>query len=559
MAAELEQAARRAQARGAPPAAAELYEAAARLTPPEREREVQLRTVDAAFCIFQCGDGRRARDLLEGVVAGLPAGPDRARALIRLALVRGYDDDMRAAEELLRQAITEAEGDERLRAAAHNELASMLFRLRERLRESVEHAAIAEQAASRAGDVWTAAGATGIRLLAEAALGDAAARGTLEAALELQPGCENGRATAQPLFQVSFAWLWWDELDRAAEGFEWLRRRAVEIGDEGSLPYVLVALAQVECVRGDAGAAARWADEGIELTEQSGQATVGAYLLALRSLADAITGEMVPGREGAQRALALADRTSGRPAEHFARAALGLLELSAGRADEACRALEPLVDFLRRERITEHGTARVVPDQVEALVALGELDTATELLAWYEGNARRLGRRSAIGAAERCSGLLAAAAGDVDGALARLQLAWELHADVPIPLERGRTALALGATRRRARMKRPAREALEQALAIFEQLGARPWVEKARAELARIGGRPAATGELTQTERRIAALVAEGRSNKQIAAALYITPKTVSTQLSRIYRKTGVHSRTELARHLSKAAETPKA
>ena len=106
-------------------------------------------------------------------------------------------------------------------------------------------------------------------------------------------------------------------------------------------------------------------------------------------------------------------------------------------------------------------------------------------------------------------------------------------------------------------MKRPAREALEHALEIFEQLGARLWAERARAELARVGGRPAATGELTTTERRIAALVAEGRSNKEIAALLFVTPKTVGTQLSRIYRKVGVHSRTELARHL-REAETPK-
>src|SRR5215210_7860648 len=108
------------------------------------------------------------------------------------------------------------------------------------------------------------------------------------------------------------------------------------------------------------------------------------------------------------------------------------------------------------------------------------------------------------------------------------------------------------ATRRRARMKRPAREALEQALVVFEELGAPLWAERARAELARVGGRPAATGELTPTERRIAALAAEGHSNKEIAAALFVTPKTVGTQLSRIYRKVGVHSRTELARRLTR-------
>ena len=107
-------------------------------------------------------------------------------------------------------------------------------------------------------------------------------------------------------------------------------------------------------------------------------------------------------------------------------------------------------------------------------------------------------------------------------------------------------------------MKRPAREAIGQALAIFEQLGAGPWAEKARGELARVGGRPAATGELAETERRIAALATEGRSNKEIAAALYVTPKTVGTQLSRIYRKVGVHSRTELAKRLSEEAGPPK-
>ena len=107
-------------------------------------------------------------------------------------------------------------------------------------------------------------------------------------------------------------------------------------------------------------------------------------------------------------------------------------------------------------------------------------------------------------------------------------------------------------------MKRPAREALERALAIFEDLGARLWADKVRAELGRIGGRRAATGELTPTERRIALLAAEGRSNKEIASALFVTPKTVGTQLSRIYRKVGVHSRTELARHISSDAETRK-
>ena len=423
----------------------------------------------AGFCTFQTGDSRRARELLDEVVAALEPGPDRAMALISLARVRSYDDDLRAAEQLFRQALDEAGDDKELLAAAGENVAAILFRLRERLEEAIEHATAAAQAATAAGSTGWLAEALGAQLLAEAALGRSAeATRTLEAALGLQEPCRGRRVMAQPLFQVGVVWLWWDELERAKEAFERLTERARDMGDEGSLPYVLVLAAQVECVRGDLALAARHADEGYEVTEQAGQATLGAYLLALRALAHAEAGEAEPARERAARALALADRTSGRPAEHFARAALGLLELSVGRPGEAAAALGPLVDFLRRERITEPGTARVVPDQAEALISLGELDAAAELLEWYRDNAERLGRRSALAAAARCRGLLLAERGDLASALDELGRSVELSQGVPIPLERGRALLAHGAVHRRARHKRAARESLQSARREFE-------------------------------------------------------------------------------------------
>jgi DNA-binding CsgD family transcriptional regulator len=145
---------------------------------------------------------------------------------------------------------------------------------------------------------------------------------------------------------------------------------------------------------------------------------------------------------------------------------------------------------------------------------------------------------------------LAGARGDVDGALAHLRDAVELHDGVPIPVELARTRLAYGSALRRARRKAAARIELEAAAAGFDAAGARVWAERARAELAGVGGRPPASGALTATERRVAGLVAEGLQTKQVAARLFVSPKTVEGHLSHIYAKLGVRSRTELARRL---------
>jgi DNA-binding CsgD family transcriptional regulator len=185
---------------------------------------------------------------------------------------------------------------------------------------------------------------------------------------------------------------------------------------------------------------------------------------------------------------------------------------------------------------------------VEALIALGELEAASELLDWYSENAEQLRRRSALAAAARCRGLLRAEHGDLEHALELLESAVELSRGVPIPSEHGRALLAQGAVHRRAKHKRAARDSLEAAQAIFHGMGARAWAERARAELARVGGRAPSSGALTPTERRVAELVAEGLQTKQVAAALFVSTKTVEGHLTNIYAKLGVHSRAELAR-----------
>jgi DNA-binding CsgD family transcriptional regulator len=119
------------------------------------------------------------------------------------------------------------------------------------------------------------------------------------------------------------------------------------------------------------------------------------------------------------------------------------------------------------------------------------------------------------------------------------------------PFELARTLLALGSVQRHAQHKRAARETLERAVEIFERLGAPVWTQKARSELRRIGGRTASDSELSETERRIVELVVAGRRNREVAAELSLSPHTVGWNLSKIYRKLGVSSRTELAARMT--------
>jgi DNA-binding CsgD family transcriptional regulator len=113
-----------------------------------------------------------------------------------------------------------------------------------------------------------------------------------------------------------------------------------------------------------------------------------------------------------------------------------------------------------------------------------------------------------------------------------------------------RTLLSLGIVRRQAQQKRAAREALDRALAMFEELGAPTWAEKTRTERRRISGRRSAADGLTQTEVRVASLAARGRSNREIAAELFMGVSTVEMHLSRVYRKLRIRSRSGLAAHL---------
>jgi DNA-binding CsgD family transcriptional regulator len=187
---------------------------------------------------------------------------------------------------------------------------------------------------------------------------------------------------------------------------------------------------------------------------------------------------------------------------------------------------------------------------IEALIELGQVGRARDLLDAFEVHGDPFVGVWTAATAARCRGLVRAAESDLGEAFLALEEALEHHDRLAEPFELGRTRLVLGVLQRRSKRRMGARESLRRALEVFDDLGAMLWSSKARAELDRIGGRVPDRWRLTHTERKVAELASIGRTNREIAASLYLSPKTVEVNLTRIYRKLGIRSRTELARRV---------
>lgn len=547
VAASLEAAAEHPRARGAPRPAALLLDRARELTPAERVDDVNRRATAAAYLHFESGDSRRAEAQLRDLIAPLGPGPARARAVVVLARIRLYEAPDEA-RELFLQVIAEAGDDRQTLAVAHEGVAAYSTWMFARFDEALHHTEVALNLASDLGDEAGAADALMARLTAETVLGHPAAAATEERALALQGSASDARVLDQPLVSVAGNWLRVDMFERSRQALGELMQRARELGDENAQPWLRFLLGEAECARGDLLRALALARQGQEASEQSRQPLFSGLCLALESMVQAQLGRPEEATLAAHRALEV---SPGRLAGLISSAALGHLALSQGRPADTITQLEPRVAFVREQGIVEPGAARFVTDEVEALVELGRREEAVELLDWYEGNARRLDRVSALANCARCRGLLAAQAGDLDAALAAYGEALEWHATVELPLDRGRTLLALGAAQRRMKRRREARATLEEALATFERIGAALWAERARVELKRISGRAATPGALTPAEERVATLVAEGKTNREVAAALFLSDRTVEGHLAHVFGKFGIKHRGEVGPALS--------
>jgi DNA-binding CsgD family transcriptional regulator len=339
------------------------------------------------------------------------------------------------------------------------------------------------------------------------------------------------------------------DLDEAAAGLERVLQRAEAQGDEFGFAWASY-LAEIELAAGRWDRAQQLADEALYRAETMRLPRVLGGVLRAASLVHAHLGAVDRACSAAKQLVEIGERQGLLPAVAWGRTVLGFVALSCGDAHAAHAQFGPVRERLDQAGVREPTVAPLVWSDLDALVELGRSDEAELLAGELAQRGLALDRPFALATAARGRGLVCAARGDLAGAISEFERSLTEHARIGWPFERARTLLALGAAQRRSKQKGAARDTLRQALAIFDTLGARLWSAKATSELARISGRKQRAGLLTATERQVAQLAAEGRSNREVASQLFISTKTVATHLTRIYAKLGVRSRTELSHYL---------
>jgi DNA-binding CsgD family transcriptional regulator len=558
VAARLDAAAKVVRARGAPDRAAELLTRAVELTP-AGDPMMRPRLLASADCWTDAGDATRAVPLLEQALAVSRQGNERGEVLARLGWIRCRNAGYRGGSALFEEAADEQATDPAVRISIEKGL-SWTDQMLGDLDAAEIHARDAAALAEQIGEAEVTAEILADLGFIEMLRGRRQFARTMDRALVLEDSRDELKITERPLWvDVRTRWFtavvqgWTDQLVASRAALLELRSRAVELGHEHVLPDILNWLGRVDCFAGKWHDGFAHAREAHDAAVQAGQEVERPYALATIGLALAHLGDVDAAREAISDGLEVAQRLEVVPGEFELLAAKGFLELSLGQPQAAHTTLVALADRATAAGFAQPAAQRFHPDLVEAALEVGDLERARRHAAELEVCATAVKSPWARSVSARCEGLMAAAEGELEAALVQLERALVEHARLPNAFERGRTLLHRGIVLRRLKRKRAARESIESALELFEQLGARLWVERARAELARISGSsPRANNALSETEQRIALLVAAGHANKQVAAELYVTVRTIESNLTRIYKKLGIQSRGQLTARLSR-------
>lgn len=547
VAAALERAAVDARTKGAPVEAMRAWERAADLSPDAVAR--RRRRLEASRDALLAGDTARALgDLaeLEGDAAVDPATASQARQLAGVATMR----QGRLAEGV---ALLDAEA-ERLAETAPVAAAQTLLLTTGGRFGSGDMEGVVRMARRARGLAGGDARTTALAKVVEGEGLVPQGEGTQGIAL-IDEGAALVSLAADDLTLVAMmgcARIWTEGYDAARALLDELILTARAAGAIPRLVFPLAVRADLERRRGRWHAAEADAAEATRLGRDAGIYAHLSFALATAARLSAARGDLEGARRDAAEVRALTGPAGSRGLEVHAFAALGLAELSAGDPAAALDPLRQAAELYRTMRWGEPSYPAFHGDLLEALVATGEADEARRTLDALAGDAERSPARWPAAVVAVGRGLLAA-----DDAFGEhFDRALRLMGEAGQPFERARVELLLGERQRRAGRAPEATERLRSAAAAFEQLGARPWGDRARRELS--GGTTAArpapaadTFALTAQEWRVALLVAQGLTNREAGAALFVSPKTIEHTLTAIYKKVGVRSRTQLAKRVA--------
>jgi ATP/maltotriose-dependent transcriptional regulator MalT len=543
----LDKAAESARTRGAPAAAAELMDLAIGLGGDAPERRLS-----SALHHFDAGDHERAAAVLQETVDQLPPGDLRAEALCRMAVVRLYTEGFFEATSVLQQALDDADEESPLRVQILITLAHSLLHTNQ-IREGRDTAQRAVSDAERLGQPHLLGLALGMRVMLGFMAGEGLDYVTLHRALELEDRQAFTPLVFRPTMQHALLLEWTGELEAARESLGAIRLRCMEKGEEGEYVFIAQHVVMSAMWAGDFVNANLVAEDAAERARQLGGSTALFLALSMRAPLAVFAGQEAEARRAITEALEIVGRTGTFRLGERLLASLAFLEVSLGNYADAVAAVAPMLSAFDPESTpTELPGATFLPDAIEALVQLGRLAEAAPLIEALERNGRTFDRAWMRAVGARCRSMLLAAHGDLEGAHAAAQRATTEHEQVAMPFDRARTLLLLGQLERRLRKKESASANLRAALEVFERHNVPLWADRARAELARANVGPHVSGPLTPSEQRVAELAASGMKNRDVANALFISPKTVEANLARIYRKLGIKSRAELGRHIGR-------
>jgi DNA-binding CsgD family transcriptional regulator len=551
-----------ARQRGAVAAAAAWAEVAADLTPAATPGIAAGRRLLAARWHSEIGATEAALILLDAVVGGLPAGDDRAQALLLRAQIDGWQNGPRAAAQGAERALADAVEPD-LRARLLLRIAVDLADLEpERAQQAVE-TALTELAQDPAADPDLLACALLQRAMLEVDMGRQADAATVARAAALLADAPragvNGVVPPESLRAHGLLAEWaaeHDDLETARELTARNLQRDLDQGHDRPAPINLADLTFFDIWLGDQREAEDHARLAAELANQTGASPQGRMAAAsAAAVVAAHRGDHAAARAVIEEGLALSADLGDWQAMRL-RATLGFVQLADGDHQGAATTLGSIVDDASAADRRSMVRNRLGGDLVEAAVAIGDWDRAVAAIETLDAAARTTRRPWVTVMAARGRALLHAADGELDAAQAAITEALDAATALPMPFERARTELIAGRIARRRKQRRLAGEHLDRARATFMQVGAGAWVTIAEAEVARLGRRTAQIDALTETEDHVARLAASGMTNREVAEAAFLTAKSVEGVLSRVYSKLGIRSRAELGAWMASAASS---